>query len=520
MKKITSILTFVLLAFTCLLSTPLHSQISGFSKLYRNEADDIQRAEIITCIEADTSTNYLFFSSVAIRDSDGRVDASLFKTDLDGNILNFRSDTFSNGDLAIFSLKIDGSDIYWGGFATEIIESSSIPIPYFFLRKTDKNLNVVWDKKYMADARDINIWEIIVDKSSNSILLLGRKSTPADAATSDFPFTKDKIWLAKLDTLGNVISEHYPEPGNYTGAASMIKNQDGYLITGNTYNWEAASYGSAFALQIDSLCNEVWHELYLPSGASTSGIIGSAKSNLESNEYYYNAGYCVVPGLSESLALLNKIDAEGYEVWSQYLIGHTGINSFWDVTTTDVANHQVACGSSWNDEGVSGWLHAFTDDGTQKWSNRYTANPRSFDHEYLYKIVALPDGSVVAAGSSWGQDALGRWSQDGWLLKVDSNGCITPDCTLSAPDQKKIASKISVYPSPVSDGRFTLRSTLPFSADVTVTLTNNLGAKVMDLPSPGFVTEKNYQLSLAAGVYYLQIRDKGQLASVLKLVVL
>jgi hypothetical protein len=518
MKWITIGKATMLLLFLIPVSKPIYSQTPGFSKLYRTETDGILRTETISCIAVDTQESLFFFATIAIRDSDGRIDASLFKTDWEGNIISSRSDTFSNGHLGFFAVAVNGDDIYWAGSASET--NSSGHKPYACVRKTDKNLNLVWDKKYDSEVLDININDIQFNSPSNSIQLVGRKATKLEDATTEFPYTPDKIWFVRVDTSGNILNNLHPESGNNTFGSTILKNNDHYLITGNTYNWEAASYGSAYALLIDSLGIEAWHKLYLPSGASSSGIIGSSKQLTQSGNKYYNAGFCVVPGVSESLAFLNKIDAEGSELWSQYLIGHTGSNQFWDVTTTDVANHQVACGSSWNDEGVSGWLHAFTDDGTQKWSNRYTANPRSFDHEYLYKIVALPDGSVVAAGSSWGQDALGRWSQDGWLLKVDSNGCITPDCTLSAPDQKKIASKISVYPSPVSDGRFTLRSTLPFSADVTVTLTNNLGAKVMDLPSPGFVTEKNYQLSLAAGVYYLQIRDKGQLASVLKLVVL
>ena len=62
-----------------------------------------------------------------------------------------------------------------------------------------------------------------------------------------------------------------------------------------------------------------------------------------------------------------------------------------------------------------GWLMRFAADGGQTWEKTF-GNAQSGD--ILYAVIALPDGSFVAAGSrniNAGFDA-------GWLLKVDANG--------------------------------------------------------------------------------------------------
>ncbi len=69
---------------------------------------------------------------------------------------------------------------------------------------------------------------------------------------------------------------------------------------------------------------------------------------------------------------------------------------------------------------------------------------------YLYDFVELADGGIVAAGEriDWFTD----YPQQGWLLRLDSYGCLVPGCqTVGVKENEDVSHYLSLYPNPFSD---------------------------------------------------------------------
>jgi hypothetical protein len=84
------------------------------------------------------------------------------------------------------------------------------------------------------------------------------------------------------------------------------------------------------------------------------------------------------------------------------------------------------------------------------WAQRYYDSTRSDNH--LWDAEQLPDGGFILAGQSF---HIGH-SQDGWLLRTDSNGCAPPICyvpvdTTHVGILQMNQSGIKLWPNPVSD---------------------------------------------------------------------
>ena len=68
---------------------------------------------------------------------------------------------------------------------------------------------------------------------------------------------------------------------------------------------------------------------------------------------------------------------------------------------------------------------------------------------YIRDIVKMPDQGYVACGFGWDNNS----DQDGWLLRIDSDGCANVNCTPLAIQENKnnIINDVAIYPNPATD---------------------------------------------------------------------
>jgi hypothetical protein len=70
---------------------------------------------------------------------------------------------------------------------------------------------------------------------------------------------------------------------------------------------------------------------------------------------------------------------------------------------------------------------------------------------YLWRVVLIPDGGFVAVGQINCGDTS---TQDTWLIRVDSMGCVTPGCNpYTGIIENNIAKKVKLlaYPNPFGE---------------------------------------------------------------------
>lgn len=492
----------ILCGFICCFVQQLHGQPHpGFSKLFRYSGDQEPRADYISTLLFDSSQQSLYFTLSALSEVSFKASAVFYKTDLLGNVIAERLDTFTNGSVHYQSVAetSDHQFLIWGGACFERVTGA---LSKWKLVKTDKDLNVIWERYIETGAADAVTLSIKMLPDSGHMMLLCRKNSPADPPHTELP---SRIILRKVDSLGNLIEEFTPGPSYYNIPVDMQVTRDGgYLICGRTFSWGQTN-GTAFSLKTDSLCAELGHELYAQQAPTcwTLGMTGSG----EADEYYFTFGQVAVTN-DVAVGFINKIDADGGQIWYRQITFANKTDGLFDAAATD-NGAIVACGTSYpGDENYTrGWLVNLDKDGNERWQKLHTAHPRPGDQEYLYNIVRLPDGSFVAGGSSWGQDENARWTQDGWLLRVDSNGCVTPNCSgdVRIRDIPGTDDGITLFPNP-SKGTFFLQSEKPFHRNTTVTLMNSIGQQLRELPVSAGTTRETYPLDgFPDGVYFLRI---------------
>jgi hypothetical protein len=97
---------------------------------------------------------------------------------------------------------------------------------------------------------------------------------------------------------------------------------------------------------------------------------------------------------------------------------------------------------------ITGCIFKFTADGDSIWMHNYQAvdDPIYGDNNILMDIDEMPDGDFVACGTSH-IFYLNKYK--GWIMRVDANGCLNPDC-ISSTKEIEENSEFIVYPNPIN----------------------------------------------------------------------
>ncbi|PCJ23675.1 MAG: hypothetical protein COA97_11165 [Flavobacteriales bacterium] len=404
----------------------------------------------------------------------------------------------------------DSSTNTIGGFIYEFPDTSGylavgaapiIDSRYLMFIRLDELGDTIWTKMYGVPnlARTNNGGKYINEGDSN-IIFSGVLYTDSVAPIS--PDTSLAM-LYKIDTAGNMIWErYYGDTTKQTVALDVQKARSGYIITGWTSGWGAGTANS-FLLKVDDLGNEEWKKIYfIPSGISDgsssvdttddggyiiSGSVNySSPTNLNdmfvlrtdslgntawvatygglnfdnSEAYitkYSSNNYLLTGGIGldlgnglNSQTYLAKIDGQnGNVIWADtsgidQLNYHEGFVSNSIILNNGdiliigyiipVVNNPEVLLTKYNSNGIKLWERSF---------NKYQGN----NSNYMYDVHETIDKGIILTGNltnlSIGEQRL-------WVLKLDSMGCDTINCTVGIDDASTSLSIIGlkVYPNP------------------------------------------------------------------------
>jgi len=485
-----------------------HGQHPGFSKLFHYSEDTSVGPDLINTLIFDSTNEKLYFHVSGFRTPDYGTPAIFYRTDLQGNVEKEVLDTLTGGHIVYHALapSRDGAHLYWGGTCFSPAESQTV---FWVLTKTDKELNLIWRRLYPTNAMNGYTQAIRTHETKDDITLLCDKATEANNSLG-LPELPNRIYIRELDSAGNVLNEYTPGPANWNNPTDMVVTDDGgSLVCGITYSW--GEDGTAFSLKADAGGNENWHQFYYQE--METGYPLRIEKCKDTPESYLIVGEALRVGTDVGLAFVSKVNSTGVESWKKILSIDPELTSFKSSITNDPRGGYVAAGTTRIDKNLEarlGWLTRFDNNGNEIWRRTVTAFPRNTDHEYLYRIISLPDGGFVAAGSSFGKNINGRWNQEGWLVRVDSNGCMNPECSgdvLSVEGVHKSLNTVRLFPNPARDKVF-LESTETFPVATTVRIMDNLGRIIQQKNAP--ISQKRMQLSLSSippGIYYLQVEN-------------
>ena len=174
-----------------------------------------------------------------------------------------------------------------------------------------------------------------------------------------------------------------------------------------------------------------------------------------------------------------------------------------------------------------GFIANISANGDSIWTRKYYGLCIFADNNTVKDFKRTADGGYILCGESSG-NLTGQPYQQGWLLKLDSMGCLVPGCHLTAVENigdavEKIA--IKTYPNPVQAGDYLNFYIGPLQTRSTMSLQAhlyNLQGQLLQnhtLPS----VDATYMMAtdaMSAGTYILKILDEeGRILGTEKIVI-
>ena len=407
-----------------------HAQPIRFSEFY--DADDGAGA-ILNIVESDNG-----FIAQGTNFKNGVRQSHTIEIDSEGQLLT---------DHTVFDVQVGYESFAMVRLSTGQIASAgslcdyNVPSPGycdFYFALLDESGDTVFTNVYpRIDTTDILL--SMIETRPNKIMLIGW--TYDDTTNTD----SDLLFIT-VDTLGNELNRVVYGGGgaDYIHSGIVINEEGSVLMTGYTSSFQGADNDSWLILT-DSIGNVSWQKTYnhlSPSGGDAGSRV------LES----INGGLFIVGGSHNSLTgnsdgYLMKIDSTGDPVWTKKYIPTSGSQSFWSGSALSDGS-VLACGQTTNTSNGSqaGWLVKADMNGDTIWTRTY--NP-SDDIDLLRNMLVMDNGDIVMVGFGEGDNST---TQDGWILRVDSMGCVVENCTGSVGADDDLSTlhseKLSIYPNP------------------------------------------------------------------------
>ncbi len=387
----------------------------------------------------------------------------------------------------------------------------------------------------------------------------------------------DEVYLMRFNDEGDTLWTRVfgdPQLNDYWIGRQVKRTSDGgFLIVGDT---DASGGGDGFVLRTDSSGNELWRETY-SEGGLIDGIVSIERS---AGGDHFTGGVHFV-SMTNSDFWVQRIDSVGAVRWSQtwgggykesnaqlaevsdgntvlaggwsyeanfalvkpYLakLDSADGSILWDYqygpatysTTFFAAKERpngdlIACGVCYYGGDQQGLLLRTTSEGDSIWMRSYFYQDTLMTdgRGRFYDVLPTDDGGFIAAGAAYQSGTIGYpagYSQDTWVVKVDSMGCVIPGCDATGVTEviTNLGGALTVFPNP-AHGQVQVQVELPTSLrgkqDLQLTLVNTAGQVALVRPAQEGSNELDLG-SLSGGVYYIHLSSEKTWLSGTKLVV-
>jgi len=324
----------------------------------------------------------------------------------------------------------NGLSVYEAGY---ICDYSVPSLGYcdFYLAKLDQTGDTLFTKVYARPDTSDYLLDIVQTRP-NKLMLIGWTYNDTVAVSS-----AAQLMFITVDTLGNELNRVvWGGAGtDYVHSGLTIDSLGHVIMVGYTKSFPTLNNGRSWVVKTDSIGNVIWHRTYTGIGASTANGIRAAM---------LPDGNIIISGGKSGNGYLQKIDTDGNEIWiKEYEV--PGPQGLWDCKGL-ADGTIVSCGVTVGDDGSqAGWLIKTDEHGDTLWTRTY--NPSSLI-DFIRFMLLMPNGDIVMIGNG---RAPGQTNQDGWILRVDSMGCLEEGCHLVGVDELGSSKVVAdVWPNPAS----------------------------------------------------------------------
>ena len=324
-------------------------------------------------------------------------------------------------------------------------------------------------------------------------------------------------FVIKTDSVGELEwTRTYNNPGG-VGIASVAPLVDGgYLLGGGALEGDN---GQRWLLRIDSLGTPVWPAKIWGSPYNDAGL--SQCIMAPDGEIIGLGAMAYADDYDAMKPYLTKMDMQTGETIWEHVYGperYATIGfSVKECPNTDL----IISGATTNEEEFYiGFLLRTTADGDSLWMRYYYYADTLFSNGQgrLHDVLPTPDGGFIATGAAYNPATSGYppgYSQDVWVLKVDSLGCVVPGCngvTGITAQVTNLGEVLRLYPNPVQEQLHVgihLPGTFATSGPLMLTVTSLEGKLVLQQQVPTSAAGEVVLdvSSLSSGMYSVHLSD-------------
>ena len=341
-----------------------------------------------------------------------------------------------------------------------------------------------------------------------------------------------KPFITRLDDTGNIVwTKSFNIIPNYPvkEGRSIIEDDSGNVIM-VAYTYKEFMHPDmhnniykTIIIKTDSFGNEKWRWVdtsnngqarYSFQKTSDGGYIscGSYIGYRDPDDAIYYQPYIVKWNSDFSIQ---------WQKWFMLESDSTTFGEMFDVKELENGNF-IMCGwitKANNFQGVNGVIVNLKSNGEINWLKQYRSYNflELYSKHQLYDLDILPNGDIIAVGEINPNDGISV-AQQGWLLRVDSNGCIIDSnwCGWNsieiepAPLEWQATNELFLFPNPAND---IINITFKYSS---LNLSDKLYIRIFDFQGREIYNEKtNYkdliQLNVSTfekGIYFLKINTE------------
>jgi hypothetical protein len=280
--------------------------------------------------------------------------------------------------------------------------------------------------------------------------------------------TEDMI-LIKTDSLGNEQwRKIYGNTTNFEQGHSVAITPDGGYILGGIRQVPGGSLWLAerpYVIKTDSLGNVEWEQVY--GAADTANLPAYSIITTQDGGYAFVGGLGIerFTSISTKFPWLVKLDNQGNELWSKVNKEGVPVRIFSEYTDlVELPDGSlVVCGTHYrpnldtvnfkNKYSTMGVIAKYAANGDSIWSRSFV-HPENLqspwsDH-FFNSITQTDDGGFAAAGYLL-PNPPDTGTQDTWVVKVDSFGCLVQGCeVVSVPQIETSIASLRIYPNPTN----------------------------------------------------------------------
>jgi hypothetical protein len=397
--------------------------------------------------------------------------------------------------------------------------------PQLYIIKFRLNGDTVWLKR-TGKPQAIEGFYQLIETNDKKMAGVGFTEIAADG------WSKSHVTLMKIDTNGTVLwQKDYGPNGKHSYGWGVVETPthgfliSGYRSNGTNINPPFNDEDDYLAIKTDSAGNAIWSKYYGTLHNEDAGL-GIVKCK---NGGYYLLGTTdsfniLYPTYYSEFIKIIKIDENGILIWTnKYGVysSNQGIRNGYQLYDGSIVSYGLYIDSTNNK--LNALLLKIDSLGNQKWLRSYTypsakINPWALTH--------CPDGGFLMSGFV-NYDIV--QPADGWLLKVDSFGCLVGGCEqwdevieIETTNNEQLV----VYPNPATNQ-------IIISCDDIYTITQLqiidilgkvvLESKIANLDEPSFnnkatSTKEVTIASINKGIYIVQAIFKNGKSKTVKFV--